>query len=149
MSICKWCWSTSRFFRKKISNVFRNISWGFFTTVNEQRMFRCKIRKSNFVSNSTVKEILVMVNPDHRPAKIGLLLEVQTFRNDTFRLAVSMHPYIKNGKVLFWKPISLSRPSKDTTQFGPTAVNVPFSFFCLNGGCLCLKPSKLTSVMTS
>ena len=64
LSICNWCWSTSRFFKKKIFNVFRNTSWGFFTPVNEQKMFRRKIRKSNFISNSTVKEILVMINPE-------------------------------------------------------------------------------------
>ena len=35
-----------------------------FTPVNGQKMFRRKIRKLNFINNSTVKKILVMMNPE-------------------------------------------------------------------------------------
>ena len=54
---------TPLFFKKQIFNVFSNINWEFFTPVNEQKMFRRKTGKLNFISNSTVKEILVMINP--------------------------------------------------------------------------------------
>ena len=66
----------------------------------------------------------------------GLLLDVQAQINNSFGLTVSMHPYTANGNVLFWYPISLSYPSIERTQLGPTEENVLFVFFFLSMGIL-------------
>ena len=71
----------------------------------------------------------------------GLLLDVQAQINNSFGLTVSMHPYTANGNVLFWYPISLSYPSIERTQLGPTEENVLFVFFFLSMGILFPNPS--------
>ena len=53
------------------------------------------------------------------------------------------------GNVLFWRPISLSCPFKDITQFGPAEIKVPFSLGFLFPGCLIFKSSESRSVIAA